>query len=86
MTIHLIQTTNYLKEGMCKYASVIQKMYIYIAYLTYSVLWAYKAQVIVKLAKEHVIGEEWLVKKVSAYLPGAYEEVVDVVRRCISPD
>ena len=24
-------------------------------------------------------GEEWLVKKVGAYLPGAYEEVVDVV-------
>lgn len=26
-----------------------------------------------------VTGEEWLVKKVGAYLPGAYEEVVDVV-------
>ena len=24
-------------------------------------------------------GEEWLVKKVGAYLPGAYEEVVDIV-------
>lgn len=24
-------------------------------------------------------GEEWLVKKVGAYLPGAYEEVVDLV-------
>ena len=24
-------------------------------------------------------GEEWLVKKIGAYLPGAYEEVVDVV-------
>jgi len=26
-----------------------------------------------------VTGEEWLVKKTGAYLPGAYEEVVDVV-------
>ena len=26
-----------------------------------------------------VTGEEWLVKKVSAYLPGAYKEVVDIV-------
>ena len=26
-----------------------------------------------------VTGEEWLVKKVGAYLPGAYEEVVDTV-------
>ncbi|XP_044174003.1 major vault protein-like [Acropora millepora] len=26
-----------------------------------------------------VAGEEWLVKKIGAYLPGAYEEVVDVV-------
>ncbi len=26
-----------------------------------------------------VTGEEWLVNKVGAYLPGAYEEVVDVV-------
>lgn len=26
-----------------------------------------------------VTGEEWLVKKVGAYLPGAYEEVVDLV-------
>ena len=24
-------------------------------------------------------GEEWLVKKTGAYLPGAYEEVVDIV-------
>ena len=61
------------------YVSVIQKMYIYIAYLTYLVLWAYKAEIIVKLAKEHVTGEEWLVKKVGSYLPRAYEEVVDVV-------
>ena len=61
------------------YVSVIQKMYIYIAYLTYLVLWACKAEIIVKLAKEHVTGEEWLVKKVGSYLPRAYEEVVDVV-------
>ncbi len=26
-----------------------------------------------------VTGEEWVVKKTGAYLPGAYEEVVDVV-------
>lgn len=26
-----------------------------------------------------VAGEEWLVKKIGAYLPGAYEEVVDIV-------
>lgn len=26
-----------------------------------------------------VTGEEWMVRKVGAYLPGAYEEVVDVV-------
>ena len=26
-----------------------------------------------------VTGEEWLVKKIGAYLPGAYEEVIDVV-------
>lgn len=28
---------------------------------------------------QRVTGEEWLVKKTGAYLPGAYEEVVDVV-------
>lgn len=28
---------------------------------------------------ERVTGEEWLVQRVGAYLPGAYEEVVDVV-------
>lgn len=27
-----------------------------------------------------VTGEEWLVERVGAYLPGAYEEVVDIVR------
>ncbi|XP_063178337.1 major vault protein-like [Chroicocephalus ridibundus] len=27
----------------------------------------------------HITGEEWLVKQVGAYLPGVYEEVVDVV-------
>ena len=26
-----------------------------------------------------VTGEEWLVKKIGAYLPGAYEEVIDTV-------
>ena len=29
---------------------------------------------------QRVTGEEWLIKKVGAYLPGAYEEVVDLVR------
>lgn len=28
---------------------------------------------------QRVTGEEWLVKKTGAYLPGAYEEVVDIV-------
>lgn len=27
-----------------------------------------------------VTGEEWLVQRVGAYLPGAYEEVVDLVK------
>ncbi len=30
-----------------------------------------------------VTGEEWLVKKVGAYLPGAYEEVTDVVNATV---
>ncbi|XP_065054795.1 major vault protein-like isoform X2 [Rhopilema esculentum] len=30
-----------------------------------------------------VTGEEWLVKKVGAYLPGAYEEVVDIVKATV---
>lgn len=30
-----------------------------------------------------VTGEEWLVKKVGAYLPGAYEEVVELVNAYI---
>ncbi|KAK6967558.1 major vault protein [Biomphalaria glabrata] len=30
-------------------------------------------------SNDRVTGEEWLVKKTGAYLPGAYEEVVDVV-------
>eukprot|EP00112_Aurelia_sp_Birch-Aquarium-sp1_P020298 Seg52.2 transcript_id=Seg52.2/GoldUCD/mRNA.D3Y31 product="Major vault protein" protein_id=Seg52.2/GoldUCD/D3Y31 len=30
-----------------------------------------------------VTGEEWLVKKVGAYLPGAYEEVIDVVKATV---
>ena len=29
--------------------------------------------------RPRVTGEEWLVKKTGAYLPGAYEEVVDMV-------
>ena len=32
------------------------------AYLTYSGLWVCKALIIVKLAKEHMTDEEWLVK------------------------
>lgn len=28
---------------------------------------------------DRVTGEEWLVERVGAYLPGAYEEVVDIV-------
>ncbi|XP_055957703.1 major vault protein [Patella vulgata] len=32
-----------------------------------------------ELGKQRVTGEEWVVKKTGAYLPGAYEEVVDVV-------
>jgi len=30
--------------------------------------------------QSRVTGEEWLVKKTGAYLPGAYEEVVDTVQ------
>lgn len=30
-----------------------------------------------------VTGEEWLVKKIGAYLPGAYEEMVDMVNAYI---
>ena len=37
------------------------------AYLTYSGLWVCKALIIVKLAKEHMTDEEWLVKKVSVF-------------------
>ncbi|XP_077995303.1 major vault protein-like [Glandiceps talaboti] len=33
-----------------------------------------------------VTGEEWLVRKVGAYLPGAYEEVVDVVDAYVLTD
>ena len=33
-----------------------------------------------------VTGEEWLVKKVGAYLPGAYEEVVDTVDAYVLTD
>lgn len=31
-------------------------------------------------------GEEWLVKRVGAYLPGVYEEVVDVVDAYVLTD
>ena len=30
-------------------------------------------------SQQRVTGEEWLVKQTGAYLPGAYEEVVDIV-------
>ena len=33
-----------------------------------------------------VTGEEWLVKKTGAYLPGAYEEVVDTVGALVLND
>ncbi|XP_071789878.1 major vault protein-like [Asterias amurensis] len=36
--------------------------------------------------EERVTGEEWLVKKVGAYLPGAYEEVVGVVNAYVLTD
>lgn len=29
--------------------------------------------------KQRVTGEEWIVKKSGAYLPGVYEEIIDVV-------
>ena len=32
-----------------------------------------------RFGTNRVTGEEWLVKKSGAYLPGAYEEVVDIV-------
>lgn len=31
-------------------------------------------------------GEEWLVRKVGAYLPGAHEEVVDIVTAFVLTD
>lgn len=36
--------------------------------------------------KERVAGEEWLVKRVGSYLPGAYEEIVDVVNAYVLTD
>ena len=33
-----------------------------------------------------VTGEEWLVKKTGAYLPGAYEEVIDTVGAYVLSD
>lgn len=35
---------------------------------------------------ERVTGEEWMEKKIGAYLPGAYEEVVDVVTGYVLTD
>lgn len=35
---------------------------------------------------DRVTGEEWIVKKIGAYLPGAYEEVIDVVNAYILTD
>ncbi|KAM4698036.1 major vault protein isoform 1-T2 [Rhinophrynus dorsalis] len=36
--------------------------------------------------RERVTGEEWLVKKVGAYLPGVFEEVVDIVDAFVLTD
>jgi len=33
-----------------------------------------------------VTGEEWVVKKTGAYLPGAYEEVVEIVDAYVLTD
>jgi hypothetical protein len=33
-----------------------------------------------------VTGEEWITKKTGAYLPGAYEEVVDIVNAYVLTD
>lgn len=38
-----------------------------------------RKETIDRFGKNRVTGEEWLVEKVGAYLPGVYEEVVDVV-------
>lgn len=35
---------------------------------------------------DRVTGEEWLMKKTGAYLPGAYEEVVDIVNAYVLTD
>lgn len=35
---------------------------------------------------DRVTGEEWLVKKIGAYLPGAYEEVIGVVNAYVLTD
>ncbi|XP_035213798.1 major vault protein-like isoform X1 [Stegodyphus dumicola] len=37
-------------------------------------------------SKQRVTGEEWIVKKTGAYLPGAYEEIVDVVNAYVLTD
>ncbi|XP_067884613.1 major vault protein-like [Heterodontus francisci] len=36
--------------------------------------------------RDRVTGEEWLVKKVGAHLPGVYEEVVDIVNAYVLTD
>ncbi|GIY56201.1 major vault protein [Caerostris darwini] len=36
--------------------------------------------------KDRVTGEEWIVKKTGAYLPGAYEEIMDVVNAYVLTD
>lgn len=36
--------------------------------------------------KQRVTGEEWIVKKTGAYLPGVYEEIIDVVSAYVLTD
>ncbi|GFR31627.1 major vault protein [Trichonephila clavata] len=44
------------------------------------------AETVDRDGKERVTGEEWIVKKTGAYLPGAYEEIVDVVNAYVLTD
>ena len=39
-----------------------------------------------KEGHQRVTGEEWLLKKGGAYLPGAYEDVVDIVMAFVLTD
>ena len=39
-----------------------------------------------KEGNQRVTGEEWMVKKSGAYLPGAYEDVVDIVEAFVLTD